>query len=93
MWTTEAARCRDFFGAMFLMVLFMTFGGMPQLAVSIQNRSVWFKQRDSNMYTALSYAWSQALVQLPLSVLENVIFLVIVYFMIGLTTGATCRPL
>lgn len=78
--------------AFFLMTMFMAFGGMPQLAVVLQNRVVWFKQRDMNMYNATAYAWSAALVQLPLSVIESFIFTVIVYFMIGFSTGALFVP-
>jgi ABC-type multidrug transport system permease subunit len=79
--------------AMFMATLFFSFGGMPQLAVALQNRTVWFKQRDCNMYTALSYAWSMSIVQLPLSALEAFIFSSIAYFMIGFSTGALlCSP-
>lgn len=74
--------------AAFLSVMFMAFGGMPQLAVTLQNRVVWFKHRDMNMYNATSFAWSGALVQLPLSIVEALVFLILVYFMIGFTTGA-----
>ena len=77
--------------AAFLMVMFMAFGGMPQLAVTLQNRVVWFKHRDMNMYNATSFAWSSALVQLPLSLAEAFIFIILVYFMVGFTTGAHSR--
>ena len=49
--------------AAFMIVLFFSFGGMPQLAMALQNRSVWFKHRDSGLYTARAYAWSMSLVQ------------------------------
>lgn len=73
--------------AIFMSVLFFSFGGMPQLAMALQNRAVWFKQRDCNMYTALAYAWSMSIVQLPLSILETFLFSTIAYFMIGFSTG------
>jgi ABC-type multidrug transport system permease subunit len=72
------------------MVLFTAFGGMPQLAVMMQNRSIWFKHRASNLYNASAYAWATALVQLPLSVVESALFCIITYFMIGFSLGA--RP-
>ena len=78
-----------------MIVLFFAFGGMPQLVIAIQNRAVWFKQRDSNLYTASAYAWSMSLVQLPLSVMEASIFSSIAYFMIGFSTGVAhaCTPM
>jgi ABC-2 type transporter len=88
-----ACACRTLMSACFLAVMFMAFGGMPQLAVTLQNREVWFKQREASFYTASSYAWSAALVQLPLSVVECFIFTVLFYFMIGLTLdGAGVCP-
>jgi ABC-type multidrug transport system permease subunit len=74
--------------AMFMIVLFFSFGGMPQLAMALQNRTIWFKHRDCNMYTALSYVWSMSIVQLPLSCMEALVFSSIAYFMIGFSTGA-----
>lgn len=71
-------------------VLFFSFGGMPQLAMALQNRTVWFKQRESNLYSATAYAWCMSLVQLPLSIVEAVIFVTITYFMIGFSTGDNC---
>ena len=73
--------CRTFMSAMFLAVMFGAFGGMPQLAVTLQNRSVWFKHRAMNLHTATSYAWASALVQMPLSILESLLFLIAFYFM------------
>lgn len=78
--------------ALFLMTLFQFFGGMPQLAVTLENRSVWFKQRAVNMYTATAYSWAGGLVQVPISMLEVAIFLVIVYFMVGFSTGSVPSP-
>ena len=46
-----------------LQVMFMAFGGLPQLAVTLQNRNTWFKHRGAKLHTASSYAWSAALVQ------------------------------
>ena len=55
----------------------------------VQNRTVWFKHRDMNLYTATAFAWSSAIVQLPLSIIETLLFAILYYFMIGFSTGAT----
>lgn len=74
--------------AIFMIVMFLGFGGLPQLAVALQNRNVWFKHREANLYTASSYAWSMSLVQMPMSIVEALVFSSIIYFMVGFSTGA-----
>lgn len=78
--------------AIFMIVMFLGFGGLPQLAVALQNRSVWFKHREAHEYTASAYAWSMSLVQMPMSLVEALVFSSIIYFMVGFTTGAPPSP-
>ena len=80
---TAIRLCRTYFSAMYFICLFQLFGGLPQLAVMVQNRTVWFKHRDMNLYTATAFAWSSAIVQLPLSIIEALLFAILYYFMIG----------
>lgn len=75
-----------------MIVMFLGFGGLPQLAVALQNRSVWFKHREAQEYTAAAYAWSMSLVQMPMSLIEALVFSSIIYFMVGFTTGAFSPP-
>ena len=59
--------------AFFFFILFITLSGTPQLNVMLQNRATFFKQRSANMYTASAYAWSAALVQVPLACVESMV--------------------
>lgn len=96
---------------------------MPQLAVALQNRGVWFKQREARWYTASAYAWSMSLIQVrapqrpgpssevklvehmtpgpitrtilaqvPISIVEGLLFSVIIYFLIGATPHTPPPP-
>jgi hypothetical protein len=78
---------RTFMSSIFMTTLFFGFGGLPQLTVALQNRSVWFKHRGCSLYTATAYSWSMSIAQMPLSVLEAFLFSTITYFFIGYTTG------
>eukprot|EP00892_Ulva_mutabilis_P001385 jgi/Ulvmu1/11247/UM073_0019.1 len=79
---------RTVLAATFMIVMFLGFGGLPQLAVALQNRSVWFKHREANLYTASAYAWSMSLVQMPMSLVEALVFSSIIYFMVGFSTDS-----
>lgn len=77
-----------FFGMIFSSVMFMSFGNMPQMVLAHSNRSVFFKQRDANFYSASSYVFSAAVVYLPYALLDTIIFSSIVYFMVGFSTDS-----
>ncbi|GIL61720.1 hypothetical protein Vafri_16118 [Volvox africanus] len=74
---------RTMFGACFMSTLFMSFGGFPQLPVTMELKKVWFKHRAAGFYPAYAQGMAMALSQLPLSVLESVIFSLIMYFMVN----------
>lgn len=80
-----------FFGVSFLTVLFMTIGSLPILAIMLENKPVFFKHQDNFFYSSVAYIWSMVATQIPYSFIESVIFSVITYFMVGLSTGEGCR--
>ncbi|GLI71055.1 hypothetical protein VaNZ11_015971 [Volvox africanus] len=74
---------RTMFGACFMSTLFMSFGGFPQLPVTMELKKVWFKHRAAGFYPAYAQGMAMALSQLPLSILESVIFSLIMYFLVN----------
>ncbi|GIL86027.1 hypothetical protein Vretifemale_14307 [Volvox reticuliferus] len=74
---------RTMFGACFMSTLFMSFGGFPQLPVTMELKKVWFKHRAAGFYPAYAQGMAMALSQLPLSTLESIIFSLIMYFMVN----------
>lgn len=74
---------RTFFGLCFLIVLFVNFGGFPQLPLTLEAKKVWFKHRSNGFYPAYAQGLAMSLAQLPLSLIESIIISLIMYFMVG----------
>lgn len=72
---------RSFFGACFMSVLFLTFGGFPQMPMTIIMKQTWYKHRDNLYIPAYAQGLAIAIVQIPISILESVFFSLIMYFM------------
>ena len=72
---------RSYFGACFMTVLFLTFGGFPQMPMTLIMKQTWYKHRDNLFIPAYAQGLAIAIVQIPISVLESVIFSLIMYFM------------
>lgn len=46
---------RNFYGAAFMVVLFMSMGTMPQISVVVAQKGVWLKHRDSLLYPCYAH--------------------------------------
>jgi ABC-type multidrug transport system permease subunit len=46
---------RSFFGAAFMVILFMSMGTMPQIGVVTAQKAVWLKHRDSLLYPGYAH--------------------------------------
>ncbi|XVF88175.1 hypothetical protein PTKIN_Ptkin19aG0029300 [Pterospermum kingtungense] len=71
-------------GSMYATVMFLGF----QNAASVQpvvavERTVFYRERAAGMYLALPYAFGQLVIELPYTLIQTVIYGVIVYAMIG----------
>ncbi|CAD7702122.1 unnamed protein product [Ostreobium quekettii] len=77
-----------FFGVMFIMMLFMSLGALPQLFIVLQNKPVFFKHQENFFYSSVSYVYSIAITQIPFSFMEATVFSLITYFMVGLSTDS-----
>ncbi|KAG2425086.1 hypothetical protein HXX76_013995 [Chlamydomonas incerta] len=75
---------RTIFGACFMCVLFMSFGGFMQVPIMMEQKKVWYKQRASGFLPAYAQSLALALSQFPISIAEATVFSVIMYWMIGL---------
>ncbi|KAL8521926.1 hypothetical protein ACS0TY_012180 [Phlomoides rotata] len=84
---SKRGRNQDIFnamGSMYAVVLFLGF----QNAISVQpviavERTVFYRERAAGMYSFLPYAIGQIVVELPHILIQNLIYCVIVYAMIG----------
>ncbi|XVE63543.1 hypothetical protein DITRI_Ditri07aG0028400 [Diplodiscus trichospermus] len=71
-------------GSMYATVMFLGF----QNAASVQpvvavERAVFYRERAAGMYSALPYAFGQLVIELPYTLIQSMIYGVIVYAMIG----------
>ncbi|XP_061982099.1 pleiotropic drug resistance protein 1-like isoform X7 [Populus nigra] len=71
-------------GSMYAAVLFLGFqnGTAVQPVVAVE-RTVFYRERAAGMYSALPYAFAQALIELPYVFVQAAVYGVIVYAMIG----------
>ncbi|MQM20638.1 hypothetical protein Taro_053662 [Colocasia esculenta] len=84
---SKRERRQDLFnamGSMYAAVLFLGVqnGQSVQPVVAIE-RTVFYRERAAGMYSALPYAFAQVAIEVPHSLLQSVIYGVIVYSMIG----------
>ncbi|KAK9232152.1 hypothetical protein WN943_022395 [Citrus x changshan-huyou] len=84
---TKTKKQQDLFNAMGSMYTAVLFLGV-QNAASVQpvvsiERTVFYRERAAGMYSALPYAFAQALIEIPYIFVQSVTYGVIVYAMIG----------
>ncbi|GER45131.1 pleiotropic drug resistance protein [Striga asiatica] len=71
-------------GSMYCAILFLGFqyGSTVQPVVAIE-RTVFYREKAAGMYSALPYAFSQFLIEIPYVFVQSVVYGLIVYSMIG----------
>jgi ABC-type multidrug transport system ATPase subunit len=77
-------------GIIFSAVLFLALGQASQLPTFLAARDVFYKQRGANFFRTSSYVLSSSVSQLPLALMESLLFGTLVYWMCGFvpTAGA-----
>ncbi|KAG7380307.1 hypothetical protein PHYPSEUDO_007319 [Phytophthora pseudosyringae] len=77
-------------GIVFASVMFLSMSQSAQIPTLMASRDVFYKQRGANFYRTASYVWANSVSQLPLAVLESLIYGSLVYWMCGFvpTAGA-----
>ncbi|GAX75668.1 hypothetical protein CEUSTIGMA_g3111.t1 [Chlamydomonas eustigma] len=79
---------RNYYGAIFLIIMFTSMGGMIQMQSQIATKASWYKMRDNQFYPAWTHALSVFIVALPHQLLDSLLWSVITYFMIGFQLNA-----
>ncbi|GIL82508.1 hypothetical protein Vretifemale_11338 [Volvox reticuliferus] len=79
---------RQFFSVAFLAVMFMAMGAMPVVPVTMATKGVWFKHRAACFYPPWCHALGANLAQVPASMVDSMVYSIIVYFMVGFHTSA-----
>jgi len=77
----------DAVGAMFFAVNFFSFGAMPQMALVLQWKHILVRQRNDRWFSGGAYGLVAALVTVPFTLLEVLVFTPVFYFMAGFTAS------
>ena len=75
-------------GVIFFAVLFMSLMGLAEISASFSNRQILMKQKNYSMYHPSADALSQFVMSIPISLLINVFFVIILYFLSNLARDA-----
>ncbi|KAG7384386.1 hypothetical protein PHYPSEUDO_002647 [Phytophthora pseudosyringae] len=77
-------------GILFFSIMYLALAQTPMLPVYFAARDVFYKQRRANFYRTASYVVSMSVSQVPITVVESLVFGTLVYWMCGFvpTAGA-----
>ncbi|DAZ92658.1 TPA: hypothetical protein N0F65_001618 [Lagenidium giganteum] len=75
-------------GIMFAAILFLSLGQASQIPTFMAARDVFYKQRGANFYRTSSYVLACSVSQIPLALIESVVFGTLVYWMCGFVSNA-----
>ena len=72
-----------YMGAMFFALIMLVIDGLPELSMIVERLPVFYKQRDLYFYPAWAYAIPSAVLKMPLSLLEALVWTSITYYGVG----------
>lgn len=72
-----------YLGALFYSLVIILVDGFPEVSMTVARLAVFYKQRELCFYPAWGYAISAAILKVPLSLLEAVIWVCLTYYVIG----------
>lgn len=72
-----------FMGALFFALILLLVDGFPELVMTIQRLEVFYKQKQFYFYPAWAYAIPAAILKIPLSLLESIVWTSLTYYVIG----------
>eukprot|EP00667_Euglena_gracilis_P001953 EG_transcript_1953 len=77
------------YSVMYFALLFVSVTGFAMMPGIVEERRVVYRQTGSNFFHPLPYSIASNIVDIPLTVVETFIFMIIVYWMCGLSSSAT----
>ncbi|KAG5525525.1 hypothetical protein RHGRI_031986 [Rhododendron griersonianum] len=79
----DAIHANSYMGALFFSLTHIFFDGIPEMSMTVARLPVFYKQRDLYFYPAWSYTIPSAILTVPLSLFEALIWTSLTYFVIG----------
>ncbi|KAG9410367.1 hypothetical protein AC1031_018400 [Aphanomyces cochlioides] len=75
-------------GVIFQSLLFFITSQVPKLLIVFENRRIFYKQRDANFFSTLSYVVAHSLSHIPFALVETLLFANIMYWLAGFVNDA-----
>ncbi|XP_025888754.1 pleiotropic drug resistance protein 3 isoform X2 [Solanum lycopersicum] len=85
---TDLVHANYYLGALFFALIILLVDGFPELTMTIARLAVFYKQNDLCFYPAWAYAIPAAILKIPLSILESIIWTCLTYYVIGFSPEA-----
>ncbi|TMW64830.1 hypothetical protein Poli38472_008997 [Pythium oligandrum] len=86
-WQVDAKNAQVMMGILFQGVLFLALGQASQIPIIMSARDIFYRQRGANFYRTSAYVIANSVSQVPLAVLETLIFGSMLYWMCGLVAS------
>ncbi|XP_059654379.1 pleiotropic drug resistance protein 3-like [Cornus florida] len=84
----DVAHANYFLGALFYALIILLVDGFPELSMTVARLAVFHKQKELYFYPAWAYAIPSAILKVPLSLLEALIWTCLTYYVIGYSPEA-----
>lgn len=72
-----------YLGALFYGLIILLLDGVPELSMTVSRLAIFYKQRDMYFYPAWAYSIPAAILKIPVSLLEAVVWTTLTYYVIG----------
>ncbi|XP_043724451.1 pleiotropic drug resistance protein 3-like [Telopea speciosissima] len=73
----------NYLGSLFYGLLIILVDGFPELSMTVSRLAVFYRHRDSYFYPAWAYAIPTAILKIPLSFLDSLVWTALTYYVIG----------
>lgn len=75
-------------GVLFQSMLFIMLGAMTAAPAQVEDRAVYYKHRDANLYPTFAFVLGRTFASIPQAVMDITTFGTIIYFVVGLELAA-----
>ncbi|KAF4389693.1 hypothetical protein F8388_009826 [Cannabis sativa] len=79
----DVVHANFYMGALYYALSILFLNGIPEMSMTIQRLNIFYKQKELRFYPAWAYAIPAALLKIPLSLLESVVWTCLTYYVIG----------
>lgn len=79
----------NYIGALLFGLIVNMFNGFAEMSICIARLPVFYKHRDLLFYPAWIYTLPNALLRIPISIMESIVWVVMTYYVIGYAPEAS----